>query len=129
MSVTASRVKLLVNQLTHQAPENGEKYNQTAVLPIASYYKLCALSDYLHVPRSRLSGMLLAAAISDAILELPDTGSISADGQEFKSPADYIGYLAWDAQNNDELAERHLARLQAKGAVTEVAADGDKQPE
>jgi hypothetical protein len=126
--MSTSNVKLLVDQLTLQALDTGETYNQTSVLPLPSYYELAALSEHLHIPRSRLAGKLLAAAIRDAIKELPYTGPYNHLGQDFSTPAELIAFLAWDFEQNDKLAERQVSRLRAKGAlIEEVEIEGNEQ--
>jgi hypothetical protein len=104
-----SKIRTLVDQLRLTPSETEEKYNQTAVLPLPSYYLLCGLAEYLRLPRNRLSGMLLSAAIEEAIAALPTEENNSADGQEFSSPAEYVRYLAWREKGLQETAEEYSA--------------------
>jgi hypothetical protein len=101
-----SKITTLVDHLRLQAPETVEKYNQTAVLPLPSYHALCALSEYLHTARTRLSGMLLAAAIEEAIAALPNE-ALRVDQQDFASHADYVRYLIYRSESFDEGAQEH----------------------
>lgn len=109
-----SKIRTLVDQLRLTPPETAEKYNQTAVLPMPSYYLLCGLAEYLHIARSRLSGMLLAAAIEEAIAALPASEPISEAGQDFASPAEYVRWLAWREQSIQQTAEEHFAQQKSK---------------
>lgn len=108
-----SKITTLVDHLRLQAPETVEKYNQTAVLPLPSYYALCGLSEYLHVARTRLSGMLLAAAVEEAIAALPKE-SIHEMGREFASHAEYVHYLIDQHKWAEEQAELHAAEKAQK---------------
>jgi hypothetical protein len=111
-----SRVQVLVDQLQLKAIEEEEKYNQTAVLPISAYYKLCGLAEYLRIPRNRLAGMLLTASLDEAIDTLPN------EEREFGGPhdavfgtaADYVRHLAARERSMQQMAEEHYAKEDAK---------------
>jgi hypothetical protein len=108
-----SRVQVLVDQLQLKAVEEEEKYNQTAVLPISAYYKLCGLADYLRIPRNRLAGMLLTASLDEAIDALPPLEQefrISPHEVYFGTAADYVRNLAAQERSTQEFAEEHLAK-------------------
>jgi hypothetical protein len=109
-----SKIHLLVDHLRLTPPDTSEKYNQTSVLPMPSYYLLCGLAEYLHMPRTRLSGMLLAAAIDEAITALPPSDPVDYEGRQFGSPAEYVSYLAWKAQGHEEDAEVFSAKRTPK---------------
>jgi hypothetical protein len=126
MAESKSNLKLLIKELTSRPDESGETYQQTSVLPLASYYQLVALGEHLRIPRNRLSGKLLAAAIADAINELPDDEEYSHDGNYFTSAARYIEFMAWDFEQADKRSDRYLARLKAKGALVDES--GSEQP-
>jgi hypothetical protein len=111
-----SKITTLVDHLRLQAPETVEKYNQTAVLPMPSYHALCALSEYLHTARTRLSGMLLAAAVEEAIASLPDE-PLRVDYHDFASHADYVRYLIVQSASVDEMTQQHAAE-QARKTTT-----------
>jgi hypothetical protein len=96
-----------------QVPETVEKYNQTAVLPLPNYHALVALSAYLHTARSRLSGMLLAAAIEEAIAALPNE-PLRVDYQDFPSHTDYVRYLIRQSESVEEMTEEHAAQQARK---------------
>lgn len=114
-----SEVSDLARQLSRQADEIGETYNQTAIIPLRTYYYLSALSDYLHIPRSRLAGQLLRAAIHDAIGALPVDGDWSADGHDFATPHEYFAYQAWSRESDENMLGEFLARRaeQENGAL------------
>jgi hypothetical protein len=111
-----SRVRVLVDKLQLQAA-TGEKYNQTAVIPMSAFYNLAALGDYLNIPRSRLSGLLLVEAIEDAIDALPSDEErevFFADGPERLAASEYVRYSARDLESNYRMAAEHEAKKATK---------------
>jgi hypothetical protein len=112
-----SRVAVLVERLQVQAQEEEEKYNQTAVLPLSTYYRLCGLAEYLHIPRNRLSGLLLTAAIEEAISALPTEKQDFAIGgiDHFGTPAEQVAALGAYEKHIQEGAERDFPLKRDKG--------------
>jgi hypothetical protein len=101
-----------------QAIEEEEKYNQTAVLPISAYYKLCGLAEYLRLPRSRLAGMLLTAALDEAIAALPTEEQELGGPHEpiYGTAADYVRLLAARERGIQHSAEEYFAKEAAQKA-------------
>jgi hypothetical protein len=121
-----SRVRVLVDKLQLQAA-TGEKYNQTAVIPMSAFYKLAALGEYLNIPRSRLAGMLLVEAIADAIDALPNDEERVVDfaeGSERMSARNFIAYKAHELEGYDDLYEKHVAEKKAAKPAVVPAPDG-----
>lgn len=114
-----SRVKVLVDDLRLH-PSSGETYNQTAVIPMLAYYKLQLLGEHLVMPRSRLAGMLLAAALDDAIAALPDTDQVEmvpGDERSRMAVSDYINYEAASRLQLEELESGLGKRVMASVAA------------
>jgi hypothetical protein len=101
-----SRVATLLDQLRVKPPRE-EKYNQTAPIPYDAYYKLAALADHLNLPNSRLAGMLLAAAIDDAIDTLDNTEERVWDDLSVPpmTARGWVQYMAGELDSRDQTEE------------------------
>jgi hypothetical protein len=108
-----SKIRLLVDQLRLTPSEAVEKYNQTVPLPLPTYYLLCGLSEHLHISRTRLSGMLLTAALEEAIAALP-AEAVNESGANFATQAEYVRYLAWLEQSRQETADEFSGKQERK---------------
>ncbi len=109
-----SKVRMLVEHLRLTPPEKAETYQQTAVIPLPAYYRLCGVSEYLQISRTRLSGMLLAAAIDDAIASLGTADPLNIEGQDFASPADYVLYRAMVEEEDQKRVEKYTSEESPK---------------
>jgi hypothetical protein len=139
-----SRVQVLVDKLRLDAPTD-ETYNQTAVISTLSYHRLSVLAEYLNMSRSRLSGMLLIAAIDEAIDALPDDETIElvpGDERSAMSATEYLlheamgRYIAEDLDARDPvLAIADSRRKRGKSRLLDIAAtvsdvsQNDRTPE
>jgi hypothetical protein len=54
--------------------------------------------------------MLLAAAIEEAIIALQSGDPVDVEDKHFASPAEYVRYLAWQEQGNQQAAEEFSAK-------------------
>jgi hypothetical protein len=100
----STKVTQLVENLTHR-PELEDKreiYTQSTPLDIGYYYLLCGLAKSLGMSRTMLSGMLLSAAIEDAINALPTDGPALVAGEEYDNLTEAVSVEAQRAQAERE---------------------------
>jgi hypothetical protein len=92
----STKVTQLVENLTHppDPQDKREIYTQSTPLDIGYYYLLSGLAKSLGMSRTMLSGMLLSAAIEDAIAALPTDSPAIVAGEQYDNLTEAVSLEA-----------------------------------
>jgi hypothetical protein len=102
-----TKVAEVVENLTYR-PEPEEKqeiYTQSTPIAMGWYYLLSGLAKSLGTTRTALAGMLLTAAIEDAVAALPTDGPAIVGGEQYDNLLEAVSIEATRLQ-----AERQAAK-------------------